>query len=82
MGRWERPGPPVVVLDEGDDAFGTRTMRSWYSTKHGREMTEREWRKCHLMCGTSTHVVLAAVSGAKDNDSPFLPDLLAVTAAN
>src|SRR5205814_1557199 len=36
--------------------FGTTNMRTWYSTKHGREMKEREWRKVHAMCGTSTHI--------------------------
>ena len=53
--------------------FGTANMRTWFSTKHGRENTQREWRKVHAMCGTSTHVVNAAVvTGSDANDSPYL----------
>jgi transposase len=63
--------------------FGTRTMKTWFSQKHGREMREREWRKCHLMCGTSTHIVTAAqVSAPYANDTTFLPELLSTTVSN
>jgi transposase len=61
--------------------FGTANLRTWFSTKHGREMSEREWCKVHLMAGTSTHVVTAAiVTPSSANDAPFLPELARTTA--
>jgi transposase len=63
--------------------FGTTNMHTWFSTKHGREVTAREWRKVHAMCGTSTHIVTAAVvTPNAANDAPLLPELLATTAGN
>ncbi|HEX7167542.1 MAG TPA: transposase [Acidimicrobiales bacterium] len=63
--------------------FGTSNMRTWFSTKHGREVREREWRKVHAMCGTSTHIVTAAVvTPSASNDAPHLPELVATTAGN
>jgi hypothetical protein len=63
--------------------FGTSNMRTWFSTKHGRAITQREWRKVHAMCGTSTHIVTAAVvTPNAANDAPRLPELLATTAGN
>jgi transposase len=61
--------------------FGTSNLRTWFSTKHGKEMTEREWCKVHLMAGTRTHIVSAAVvSPLHANDAPFLPELARTTA--
>jgi transposase len=61
--------------------FGTSNLRTWFSTKHGREMTEREWCKVHLMAGTRTHIVSAAVvTPSNANDAPFLPELAKTTA--
>src|SRR5206468_3829774 len=63
--------------------FGTSNMRTWFSTKHGREVQEREWVKVHAMCGTSTHIITAAeVTGGNANDAPFLPQLVETTASN
>lgn len=61
--------------------FGTANLRTWFSTKHGREMTEREWCKVHLMAGVRTHIVSAAVvTPSNANDAPFLPELARTTA--
>lgn len=63
--------------------FGTSTMRTWFSTKHGREVQGREWRKVHAMAGVRTHIVTAVeVSPQSSNDAPFLPALAATTAEN
>ncbi len=73
----------VVETDFAVDSsgFGTKNSRTWFSTKHGREMTTREWRKAHLMVGTSTHIVTAVqMSGSNANDAPFLPELVRTTA--
>ncbi len=63
--------------------FGTHNTRTWFSQKHGREMTEREWRKLHAAVGTATHVITAAVvTPSNSNDAPHLPALVAKTAEN
>jgi transposase len=61
--------------------FGTPNKRTWFSTKHGRMMESRIWRKCHLMAGVNTHIVTAVeMSGPDSNDSPHLPELARTTA--
>jgi transposase len=63
--------------------FGTRNIKTWYSTKHGRDIESRDWRKVHAMAGVRTHIVTALqVSGAHANDAPFLPALAKTTAKN
>lgn len=61
--------------------FGTSTQRTWFSTKHGKEITARQWVKAHAICGVRTHVITAAeVTPPNVNDSPMLPELVAATA--
>lgn len=61
--------------------FGAKRMRTWYSTKHGKEMQTRDWRKLHAMCGVKTNVITAAqVGAANTGDAPYLPDLAKTTA--
>ncbi len=63
--------------------FGTSNMRTWFSTKHGREVQGREWRKVHAMAGVRTHIITAVeVTPQSANDAPFLPALAATTAEN
>lgn len=63
--------------------FGTSKMRTWFSTKHGREIQGREWRKVHAMAGVRTHIVTAVeVTPQSANDAPYLPALAAKTAEN
>jgi len=63
--------------------FGTSTMRTWFSQKHGREVTGRTWRKAHVIAGVRTHVVTACVVTAPTvNDAPLLPELVNTTAKN
>jgi SWIM zinc finger len=37
--------------------FSTSRFERWYDAKYGRERSERQWIKAHLMCGTKTHIV-------------------------
>ncbi len=63
--------------------FGTKNLRTWFSTKHGRVMETRDWRKVHAMAGVRTHIVTAVqVTGAASNDAPHLPELAKHTAKN
>ena len=63
--------------------FGTRRTVSWFSKKHGRPMTAREWVKLHLITGVRTHIVTGVeVTGWSANDAPYLSSLVRGTAAN
>lgn len=64
------------------DASGFSTCRfeRWYDAKYGRERSERQWIKAHLMCGTKTHIVTSMeITESDANDSPRLPPLLKST---
>jgi transposase len=72
----------AIETDFAVDAtgFGTPNTRTWFSQKHGREITGRAWRKAHAMCGTSTHVVTAVeVTSDRVHDSVMLPQLVTAT---
>jgi len=63
--------------------FGTANLTTWFSQKHGREIQQREWRKAHVIVGTSTHIITAVeVTASNANDAPLLPGLVATTAGN
>jgi transposase len=63
--------------------FGTSNMRTWFSTKHGRTLEGREWRKVHAMAGVRTHIITACeVTPQNSHDAPHLPALAATTAEN
>jgi transposase len=65
------------------DASGFSTCRfeRWYDAKYGRERSERQWIKAHLMCGTKTHIVASVeITESEAHDAPYLPPLLKSTA--
>jgi len=58
--------------------FSTCQQRTWLSETHGRVLQSRQWRKCHIVTGTTTNVVAAAqITGPTTHDSPILPALVA-----
>ena len=66
------------------DSSGFTTSRfvRWYDAKYGKERSEHQWIKAHLMVGVQTNIVTSAeVTGADANDSPYLPQLATATAA-
>lgn len=52
---------PLIVIEHDfavdSTNFGTRTYARWFDHKWGRDRKWQKWRKCHVMAGTSTHVV-------------------------
>jgi hypothetical protein len=44
------------------DSSGLSTSRfvRWFNKKYGKEVDNREWVKCHLMCGVKTNVVTSS----------------------
>lgn len=61
--------------------FSTSRFVRWFNKKYGRETDNREWLKCHLMCGTQTNIVTGVeISGWTAHDTNFFEPLLERTA--
>jgi transposase len=61
--------------------FSTCGYVRWYDEKYGKERSERDWVKAHIMCGVRTNIVTAAeISGAFGSDHTFFAPLVNETA--
>ena len=85
LGLIERSAEPLGVVESqfAADSFGFSTCRfdRWYDAKWGKERSQREWLKAHIIVGTETNIVTSVeVTTSTTNDSPVLPRLLADTA--
>jgi transposase len=61
--------------------FGTTNFQRWFSFKHGREISSRQWVKCHVITGVKTNVIPSVkITTQFDNDCPQLPELVEHTA--
>lgn len=73
----------AVETDFAVDSSGFSTCRfvKWFNKKYGRELDNREWVKCHMMCGVKTNIVTSVdISGWSAHDSPYFKPLVAITA--
>jgi transposase len=66
----------------GDSSgFSTSRFVRWFNKKWGKEADNREWVKCHLMCGVKTNIVTAVeISGWTAHDTNFFEPLFERTA--
>lgn len=61
--------------------FSSCQYARWYDKKYGKEKTERDWVKAHIMCGVTTNVVTSAeISGAHGADHNYFAPLVNETA--
>jgi len=61
------------------DSSGFSTCRfvRWFNKKYGREIDNREWVKCHVMCGVDTKIITSVeMSGWAANDTTYFVPLL------
>ena len=75
----------AIETDFAVDSSGFSTSRfvRWFNKKYGREVDNREWVKCHLMCGVNTRIVSAVdVSGWTANDTNYFVPLVERTVAH
>jgi transposase len=57
--------------------FSTCSYVRWYDEKYGKEQSERDWVKAHVMCGVTTNVVTSAeISGAFGADHNYFAPLV------
>jgi hypothetical protein len=53
----------------------------WYDEKYGKEQSERDWVKAHVMCGVKTNIITSAeISGAHGADHNYFAPLFNETA--
>jgi transposase/predicted nucleic acid-binding Zn finger protein len=72
-----------VETDFAVDSSGFSTCQyvRWYDEKYGKEQSERDWVKAHLMVGVKTNVVTSAeISGAHGADHNYFAPLFNETA--
>jgi transposase len=73
----------AVETDFAADASGFSTCQyvRWYDEKYGKEQSEKDWVKAHIMCGLKTNIITAAeVSGAFGSDHNYFAPLFNETA--
>jgi transposase len=73
----------AVEVDFAVDSSGFSTSRyvRWFNRKYGRETDNREWVKCHLMCGAQTKIVTSVeISGWTAHDTNYFVPLVEATA--
>lgn len=57
--------------------FSTCQHVRWYDEKYGKEQSERDWIKAHIMCGATTNIVtFAEIGGAHSSDHSFFASLV------
>jgi len=72
-----------VETDFAVDSSGFSTCQyvRWYDEKYGKEQSERDWVKAHVICGVKTNIVTSAeISGAHDADHNYFAPLVNETA--
>jgi transposase len=73
----------AIETDFAIDSSGFSTSRyvRWFNYKYGRETENREWVKCHLVCGVQTKIVTAVdISGWTAHDTNYFIPLIQKTA--
>ena len=77
----ERSAEPLSVAesDFAIDSSGFSTCRfdRWFDHKWGKQRSQRQWLKAHIVTGVRTNIVTSVeITTGNVNDSPLLPRLL------
>ena len=73
----------IVDIDFAADSSGFSTSRfeRWFDAKWGKEKSQRQWIKAHIMTGVRSNTVTdIEITPGNVHDSPILPGLLDETA--
>ena len=63
--------------------FSTSNFIRWFNKKYGKEMDNREWLKCHALCGVRTNIITdVEISGWSSHDTNYFIPLLDRTTQN
>ena len=77
----QRSAAPLALVESSfaadSSGFSTCRFERWFDAKWGKEKSQRQWLKAHIVCGTKTNIVTAVkITDGSANDSPILPKLL------
>lgn len=73
--------PVETTFAVDSSGFSTSRFVRWFNKKYGKETDNRQWIKCHLMCGTQTNIVTSVeISGWTAHDTNYFEPLLERTA--
>ena len=80
-----RSSMPLVSVEScfaiDSSGFSTCRYERWFDAKWGKQKSQRQWLKAHIICGVKTNIVTSIdVTPGSVNDSPVLPRLLDSTA--
>lgn len=72
---------PLKAIEEhlivDSSGFRTGGFVNWFNTRYGKEQTNHDWLKLHLICGALTNIVVRVEpSDRHANDSPFFKTLV------
>ena len=81
----QRSAGPLRLVESAFAAnasgFSTCRFERWYDAKWGKEKSQRQWLKAHIVTGVKTNIVTAIeVTPGNVHDSPMLKPLLDTTA--
>lgn len=81
----EESAAPLAAIERDfavdSTGFSTCHYIRWFDEKYGKERSEHDWIKAHLMVGVNTHVVTSAQITDRDgNDCPEFKPLVEKTA--
>ena len=85
----ERSAEPLGIVEcrfessfaVDSSGFSMSRFDRWYDAKWGKERSQRQWLKAHILTGVKTNIVASVeVTLGTANDSPMLPRLLDSTA--
>ena len=77
----ERSAEPLSIVESAfavdSSGFSTCRFDRWYDAKWGKEKSQRQWLKAHIVTGTKTNIVTSVeITPSNIHDSPVLPGLL------
>ena len=74
----ERSAEPLSIVESAfavdSSGFSTCRFDRWYDTKWGKEKSQRQWLKAHIVTGTKTNIVTSVEitpSNIHDSAIPF-----------
>ena len=85
-GLVERSAAPLSIVESefaiDSSGFSTCRFDRWYDAKWGKDRSQREWLKAHIVTGIKTNIVTSVeITNGTANDSPVLPRLVDNTAS-
>ena len=81
----QRSAAPLALVESAfaadSSGFSTCRFDRWFDAKWGKDKSQRQWLKAHIITGVKTNIVTSVrITSSNIHDSPVLPGLLDATA--